>query len=197
MFLSEICRMKIVIIDNYDSFTYNLAHMIEKIAKQSVSIIRNDEEAILNKVEKFDKIILSPGPGLPENNGLLIPLIKRYANSKSILGVCLGHQAIGLTFGCQLKNMKQVVHGESRNVLQLTQDKFFAGIPNQFQVGRYHSWLIHKPTISDQIEIILTDDKGEIMAIRHKTCNIYGIQFHPESVLTQYGDNLVQNWLNL
>ena len=197
MFLSEICRMKIVIIDNYDSFTYNLAHMIEKIAKQSVSIIRNDEEAILNKVEKFDKIILSPGPGLPENNGLLIPLIKRYANSKSILGVCLGHQAIGLTFGCQLKNMKQVVHGESRNVLQLTQDKIFAGIPNQFQVGRYHSWLIHKPTISDQIEIILTDDKGEIMAIRHKTCNIYGIQFHPESVLTQYGDNLVQNWLNL
>lgn len=192
--------MNILVFDNYDSFTYNLVHLVEKIIHAKVTVKRNDQIA-LEDVSAFDKIILSPGPGVPTEAGLLLPLIKAYAASKSILGVCLGHQAIGEAFGGKLVNLSTVYHGIATPI-QLTnqrQNKYnndlFDGFENEFIVGRYHSWVISEDEFPEELEITARDKHNYIMALQHKTFDVQGVQFHPESVLTQDGEKMLQNWL--
>ena len=186
---------KIVIIDNYDSFTYNLAHLVKELGAE-VSVYRNDQFE-LSQLEAFDKIILSPGPGIPSEAGLLLEVIKAYAGKKPILGVCLGHQAIGEVFGGQLENLSEVFHGVAIEGTQLGNDEIFAGLPNRITMGRYHSWVVSKKDFPNCLAITAEDDAGQIMALRHKTYDVRGIQFHPESVLTPDGRTMLQNWLNL
>ena len=191
--------MKILVFDNYDSFTYNLVHLVEKIIHEKVEVHRNDQIP-LEKVKEYDKIILSPGPGIPEEAGLLLPLIKEYASSKSILGVCLGHQAIGEAFGGKLINLSSVFHGVATPVkiksekLKVKND-LFEGLPNELEVGRYHSWVVSKEDFPNELEITAEDENGMIMALQHKTYDVQGVQFHPESVLTPKGEDLMRNWL--
>lgn len=194
--------MRILVFDNYDSFTYNLVHLVEKIIGGSVEVFRND--AIdLERVNDFDRIILSPGPGIPSEAGLLQPLIRAYAATKPILGVCLGHQAIGEVFGGQLRNLDKVYHGVATPV-QVLDDKrqsahaadLFAGLPSGLQVGRYHSWVVDTVGFPDDVlEVTAVDDNGYIMALRHRQYNVQGVQFHPESVLTPQGEQIMVNWL--
>ncbi len=191
--------MKILIFDNYDSFTYNLVHVVEKIIHGKVDVFRNDKIA-LEKINDYDKIILSPGPGLPAESGLLLALIKEYASSKSILGVCLGHQAIGEVFGGTLVNLSTVYHGVATNIeikQERTQSKndVFNELPDEMEVGRYHSWIVSKENFPGVLEITAEDAKGYIMALRHKTYDVQGVQFHPESVLTPLGEKMMRNWL--
>ena len=186
---------KIVIIDNYDSFTYNLAHLVKELGAE-VTVYRNDQFE-LSQLEAFDKIILSPGPGIPSEAGLLLEVIKAYAGKKPILGVCLGHQAIGEVFGGQLENLSEVFHGVAIEGTQLGNDEIFAGLPNRITMGRYHSWVVRKKDFPNCLIITAEDDAGQIMALRHKTLDVRGIQFHPESVLTPDGRTMLQNWLNL
>jgi anthranilate synthase component 2 len=201
--------MKILVFDNYDSFTYNLVHLVEKIIHEKVDVFRNDQIA-LEDVKKYDKIILSPGPGLPVEAGLLLPLIKEYASTKSILGVCLGHQAIGEVFGGKLENLSNVYHGvatEMRIVNRQTSNvndsrftihdsrNLFNGLPASFTAGRYHSWIVSKENFPDELEITAEDENGYIMAMQHKTYDVQGVQFHPESVLTPMGEQILKNWL--
>ncbi|MDP4129861.1 MAG: aminodeoxychorismate/anthranilate synthase component II [Bacteroidota bacterium] len=194
--------MKILVFDNYDSFTYNLVHLVEKIIGEPVDVFRNDQIS-MEKVDQYDKIILSPGPGLPSEAGLLLTLIKQYAPSKSILGVCLGHQAIGEAFGGRLLNLSTVYHGVALPVEILHREEadqpqnadLFAGIPDQFPAGRYHSWVIDPVGFPDALEITAKDANGHIMAIRHRKYDVLGVQFHPESVLTPEGETLMRNWL--
>lgn len=231
--------MKILVFDNYDSFTYNLVHLVEKILHQKVDVYRNDQIP-LEKVKEYDKIILSPGPGIPEEAGLLLPLIKEYASSKSILGVCLGHQAIGQAFGGKLVNLSKVYHGvatkialvnretlnvngessiangqpdvhkeDIRAVSRLTsfdenitsetssaiKQPLFAGLPKEFTVGRYHSWVVSEEGFPAELEITARDESGMIMGLQHKTYDVQGVQFHPESVLTPDGEVIMRNWL--
>ena len=193
--------MKILIFDNYDSFTYNLVHLVEKITHEKVDVFRNDQIA-LEKVKNYDKIILSPGPGIPSEAGLLLPLIKEYASTKCILGVCLGHQAIGEAFGGKLTNLSTVFHGVATpikvNGQQSTvNSNLFAGLPETFEAGRYHSWIIDKENFPAELEITAEDDNGFIMALQHKTYDLQGVQFHPESVLTPDGEKIMRNWLSL
>lgn len=189
--------MKILVFDNYDSFTYNLVHLVEKIMHQKVDVFRNDEIA-LEKVKEYDKIILSPGPGIPEEAGLLLPLIKEYASTRSILGVCLGHQAIGQVFGGTLVNLSTVYHGVATNCqLSTINSQLFKGLPGRFAVGRYHSWVISKEGFPDELEITAEDDNGLIMGLQHKTYDVQGVQFHPESVLTPGGETIMRNWLKM
>jgi len=193
--------MKILIFDNYDSFTYNLVHLVEKITHEKVDVFRNDQIA-LEKVKDYDKIILSPGPGIPSEAGLLLPLIKEYASTKCILGVCLGHQAIGEAFGGKLTNLSTVFHGVATpikvNGQQSTvNSNLFAGLPETFEAGRYHSWIIDKENFPAELEITAEDDNGFIMALQHKTYDLQGVQFHPESVLTPDGEKIMRNWLSL
>ena len=191
--------MKILVFDNYDSFTYNLVHLVEKITHEKVEVYRNDQIP-MEKVNDYDKIILSPGPGIPEKAGLLLPLIKEYASSKSILGVCLGHQAIGQAFGGQLINLSSVFHGVATPVkvksekLKVKSD-LFADLPEVLEVGRYHSWVVSKEDFPDQLEITAEDENGMIMGLQHKTYDVQGVQFHPESVLTPKGEDIMRNWL--
>lgn len=188
--------MKILIFDNYDSFTYNLVHAVKSLGYINVDVIRNDE-IDLDEVEEYDKIILSPGPGIPEEAGLLLPLIRRYAATKSILGVCLGHQAIGLVFGAKLENIPQVFHGVQTPVGIIAEDYIFDGIPCEFAAGRYHSWIVSQTDFPGQtLEITATDKDKCIMALKHKTWDVHGVQFHPESILTPEGINIVKNFLN-
>jgi anthranilate synthase component 2 len=188
--------MKILIFDNYDSFTYNLVHVVEKIIHGKVDVYRNDKIA-LEKMKEYDKIILSPGPGLPEESGLLLPLIKEYAATKSILGVCLGHQAIGESFDGKLINLSTVYHGVATTCKLLTNDEpMFQGLPDEFEAGRYHSWIVSKENFPDVLEITAEDENGYIMALRHKKYDVKGVQFHPESVLTPMGEKIMRNWLN-
>jgi anthranilate synthase component 2 len=192
--------MKILVFDNYDSFTYNLVHLVEKITRQKVDVFRNDEIA-LEKVADYDKIILSPGPGIPEEAGLLLPLIKMYAPTKSILGVCLGHQAIGQAFGGNLTNLSTVYHGVATKIQvdskQMTDDRsLFRSLPQEIEVGRYHSWVIDVTGFPADLEITATDENGFVMALKHKTYDVQGVQFHPESVLTPDGETIIRNWLN-
>jgi anthranilate synthase component 2 len=187
--------MRILVFDNYDSFTYNLVHLVEKIMPVKVEVFRNDEIP-LEKVKNYDKIILSPGPGIPEEAGLLLPLIKEYAATKPILGVCLGHQAVGEAFGGTLINLSEVYHGVALPCKLLTDNcKLFAGMPDRFDVGRYHSWVVSKEALPAALEITAEDDNGYIMAMQHKTYDIQGVQFHPESVLTPMGEVIMRNWL--
>ncbi|HVX50128.1 MAG TPA: aminodeoxychorismate/anthranilate synthase component II [Chitinophagaceae bacterium] len=186
--------MKILVFDNYDSFTYNLVHLVEKIMHQKVDVYRNDQVPLEN-VKAYDKIILSPGPGIPEEAGLLLPLIKEYASSKSILGVCLGHQAIGQSFGGKLVNLTTVYHGVATKISVNKNSNLFEGLPGEFTVGRYHSWVVSEDGFPAGLEITARDENGMIMGLRHKTYDVQGVQFHPESVLTPDGETIMRNWL--
>ncbi len=189
--------MKILVFDNYDSFTYNLVHLVEKITGEKPDVYRNDE-ITLDEVEKYDRIILSPGPGIPDEAGLLLPLIKRYASSKPILGVCLGHQAIGQAFGAGLINLETVYHGVATKMIQSEKRSgLFSGLENEFDAGRYHSWIIDKKTLPAEFEITAEDENGYIMAMQHKDFDLQSVQFHPESVLTPAGERILRNWLGL
>lgn len=197
--------MKIVIIDNYDSFTYNLSHLVKELGAE-VTVYRNDQFE-MSQLEEFDKIILSPGPGIPSEAGLLLDVIKTYAGKKPILGVCLGHQAIGEAFGGELSNLADVFHGVAtegsvvaldngvKNSEGVVVDSIFAGLTNRITMGRYHSWVVSKENFPDCLEITAESDEGQIMALRHKELDIRGIQFHPESVLTTEGRTMISNWL--
>ena len=185
--------MKIVIIDNYDSFTYNLAHLVKELGVE-VTVYRNDQFE-LPQLEKFDKIILSPGPGIPSEAGLLLDVIRTYAGKKPMLGVCLGHQAIGEAFGAKLTNLSDVFHGVATEGTQFGNDTIFAGLPKRIVMGRYHSWVVSKDGLPECLEVTAESDEGQIMALRHKTLDIHGIQFHPESVLTPEGKTMIGNWL--
>jgi anthranilate synthase component II len=195
--------MKILVFDNYDSFTYNLVHLVEKIIGDRVDVFRNDQIS-LDEVKAYDKIILSPGPGLPSEAGLLLPLIKQYAESKSILGVCLGHQAIGEIFGGKLVNLSKVYHGVASPVHIISQERqlapvdtdLFHGLSDGFMAGRYHSWVIDPIGFPKELEVTATDANGHIMALRHRTYDVLGVQFHPESVLTPDGEKIMRNWLS-
>ncbi|MBZ4190268.1 anthranilate synthase component II [Niabella beijingensis] len=187
--------MKLLVFDNYDSFTYNLVHMVEKILHQKVDVYRNDQLP-LEEVKQYDKIILSPGPGIPVESGLLLPLIREYAATKSILGVCLGQQAIGEVFGGTLYNLPNVYHGVATNCNIIRRSgNLFTDMPDQFEIGRYHSWVVSRENFPEELEITAVDDQDMIMGLRHKTYDVQGVQFHPESVLTPMGETIIRNWL--
>lgn len=186
----------ILLLDNYDSFTYNLLHVVKELGATQVEVFRNDEIA-LEEVERFDKIILSPGPGIPEEAGLLLPVIRKYAATKSILGVCLGHQAIGEAFGAALENLTDVYHGVQTPVSILKEDVLFKGLGREIAVGRYHSWVVSRENFPDCLEITAESREGQIMALRHRSYDVHGIQFHPESVLTPQGKEIIRNFLTL
>ncbi len=187
--------MKILVLDNYDSFTYNLVHYILEIADASVSVFRNDAIS-LEAVAEYDVIILSPGPGLPADAGIMPALIKQYAGKKSILGVCLGHQAIGEAFGGDLHNLTSVYHGLETPVdIAVPDSVLFADIPSPFMAGRYHSWVVQPEELPEELMVTATAEDGSIMAMRHREFSIYGVQFHPESVMTPYGKKMLANFL--
>ena len=184
---------KIVVIDNYDSFTYNLVHYLEDLNCQ-VIVFRNDEFDI-DELQPFDKILLSPGPGIPDEAGLLKEVIKTYASSKSILGVCLGQQAIGEVFGGTLTNLEKVYHGVATNVtITNPDDVLFKDLPSEFEVGRYHSWVVSNDNFPNDLIITSVDENGQIMSLKHTTLDVRGVQFHPESVLTPNGKKILENW---
>lgn len=186
--------IKILLFDNYDSFTYNLVHVIKSLGYENVDVYRNDKIE-LSQINQYDKIILSPGPGLPSEAGLMMQLIKEYAEKKSILGVCLGHQAIAEHFGATLENIPTVFHGVQTAIKIMGDDNIFAGLPNEILAGRYHSWIVSKTNFPDELEIIAEDNAGTIMALKHKKYNLHGVQFHPESILTPDGAHIIQNFL--
>ena len=189
--------MKILVLDNYDSFTFNLVHILKELSRGPVSVYRNDEIK-LEEIENYDKIVISPGPGIPDQAGITKNMIKHFAPSKSILGVCLGCQAIAEVFGGRLNNLKQVYHGVATNMKVLDKnDRIFKDIPENFPAGRYHSWVIDEDSLPAELKITVKDDHGIIMAISHIEYDVKGVQFHPESILTDYGKQMLHNWLNL
>ena len=191
---NNIYKMKILLFDNYDSFTYNLLHILKELGAD-VEVHRNDKIS-LEEIERFDKILLSPGPGIPEEAGILLPLIRRYAPTKSILGVCLGEQAIGEVFGATLINLTDVHHGVCSDIRIVAKDPIFEGLEPGIRVGRYHSWAVSKENFPDCLEITAVDtEEGQIMGLRHREYDVRGIQFHPESVLTPKGKTIIENWL--
>jgi len=187
---------KILIIDNYDSFTYNLVHLVNEIGLQC-EVWRNDKFNI-SDVDDYDRIILSPGPGIPAEAGLLLEVIEKYSPTKSIFGVCLGQQAIAEVFGGKLYNLSQPMHGIATPILVTDkQEKLFVGLPESFKVGRYHSWVVDEKAIPDTLEVTAIDEEdNSVMALRHKQFDVRGVQFHPESILTEFGKELMQNWLS-
>lgn len=188
---------KLLLVDNYDSFTYNIAGIIRSFGDINITVKKNNDLNI-EEVNQYDQIILSPGPGLPSEAGIMQEIIIRYAKTKKILGICLGHQGIGEAFNCRLINLKVKYHGRSSTVLisDPTQ-KIFSNIPIKFQGGRYHSWVISNEELSDDIIVIATDKIGSIMAIKHKQFDVTGVQFHPESILTDCGEKMLRNWVYL
>ncbi len=184
---------KILLIDNYDSFTYNLLHLIKSLGYEAD--VRRNDAITIEEVEAYDKIVLSPGPGIPSEAGLLLEIIRHFASTKSILGVCLGHQAIGEVFGATLVNLSEVHHGVASQINVICDDILFKGMDSSFEAGRYHSWAVSPIGFPDELEVTALDTSGEIMALRHKTCDVRGVQFHPESVLTPSGSMIMQNWL--
>ncbi len=189
--------MKILVLDNYDSFTYNLVHLLRELTAESIDVFKNDE-ITPEEIEKYDKILISPGPGLPDQAGITKKMITRFASSKSIFGVCLGCQAIGEAFGGSLINLNTVYHGVETKIIVLNRDeKLFTGIPDTFTAGRYHSWVLDETNLPHDITITAKDEEGSIMAICHKTMDVRGVQFHPESIMTKYGRQIVKNWLNI
>ena len=186
--------IKVLVIDNYDSFTYNLVHYLEDL-KCDVTVLRNDK-LTLDNVEPFDKIVLSPGPGIPDEAGLLKPIIKAYAPTKSILGVCLGQQAIGEVFGGSLINLDEVYHGVATKVnICVDDDVLYKGLEKRIDVGRYHSWVVN-PNLPNVLEATSFDENGQVMSLRHKTYDVKGVQYHPESVLTPDGKKILENWIS-
>ena len=185
--------MKVIIIDNYDSFTFNLFHLVKQLGADCATV-RNDQFH-LSDLNAFDRILLSPGPGIPSEAGLLLDVIRTYAGRKPILGVCLGHQAIAEAFGAHLENLTDVFHGVQTPIRLCAEDPLFAGLPSEFPVGRYHSWVVSLQGLPCCIEVTAESPEGQIMALRHRTFDIRGIQFHPESVLTPDGPSILRNWL--
>lgn len=187
--------MKTIIIDNYDSFTYNLAHLASMLGADA-DVVRNDRFA-LGVIEQYDNIILSPGPGIPSEAGRMPDVIKHYSGRKPILGVCLGHQAIAEAFGATLTNLTEVFHGVQTDCRIVRHDKLLEGLPETIKVGRYHSWVVNPDNLPSCIEVTAVSPEGHIMALHHRTMDIYGIQFHPESVLTPCGEQIMRNFLNI
>ncbi|WP_051884777.1 anthranilate synthase component II [Chryseobacterium luteum] len=186
---------KVLVFDNYDSFTYNLVQIIERILDQKVDVIRNDQ-ITLEEIGKYDKIILSPGPGIPEEAGILLELIREYAPSKSILGVCLGQQAIAEAFGGNLINLSEIFHGVATSAEFVKENtKIFKNLVSGMEVGRYHSWAVNPEGFPEELEITAVDKDGMIMALQHKTYDVHGVQFHPESILTPDGEVIIRNFL--
>ncbi len=186
--------MKILVFDNYDSFTYNLVQLIKEQSNASVEVFRNDEIP-LEAVKAYDKILLSPGPGIPSESGLLLPLIKEYAATKSIFGVCLGQQAIAEAFGGSLTNLSKVYHGIATPVELIAESILFEGLPTSFNVGRYHSWVVNESDLPSSLKVTSKDSEGYIMSLEHKEFDVKGVQYHPESVLTPEGAKIIANWL--
>ena len=187
--------MKILVLDNYDSFTYNLVHYLEEILNESVDVFRNDEIS-LDDVNRYDKIVLSPGPGVPDEAGIMKALIKRYGPTKPILGVCLGCQAIGEVFGGSISNMNKVYHGVATPVtLTEKADYIFNGLPKTFNAGRYHSWVVNKHDLPKELVVTCEDADGLVMGVMHTKYDVRGVQFHPESVLTEHGKEMIKNWV--
>ena len=188
---------RVLVIDNYDSFTYNLVHLVKAIGGSEVEVRRNDKLAV-SDAAAFDKILLSPGPGLPMEAGLMPEIVREYAASKPILGICLGHQCIGEIFGARLENMSDVVHGKGVEIRVTAPDEpLFAGVPQSFVGGRYHSWLVSKQGLPECLRVTAADAKGDIMALSHRSYDVRGLQFHPESVLTDVGERIMRNWLGV
>jgi anthranilate synthase component 2 len=187
--------MRLLILDNYDSFTYNLVHLIEKVSRIPFDIIKNDGISI-SEIAAYDKILLSPGPGLPSEAGIMPLVLKEYSSIKSIFGVCLGMQAIGEAFSSPLKNLPTVFHGMATPVMLLEEDILFQHVPKKFKVGRYHSWVIDENKISPDLIITCKDENGLIMAVKHKNYDVRGVQFHPESILSEHGETIIKNWLS-
>ena len=186
---------RILVLDNYDSFTYNLVHLIEKVCDDEIEVHRNDKIDI-EEVSRFDKILLSPGPGIPSEAGILLELIKKYASTKSIFGICLGQQAIAEAFGGTIVNLENVFHGVATPVNILVKDSIFENAPDRFKVGRYHSWVVDKNNFPESLEITAVDEFNHVMALRHKLFDVRAVQFHPESVLTEHGELIMKNWIN-
>ena len=187
--------MRILLLDNYDSFTYNLLHLVEKISPHTVDVFKNDKIS-LDQIQTYHKIILSPGPGIPKNAGIMPQLLKHFSATKSIFGVCLGMQAIAENFQSPLRNLNTVFHGLATPLHIQNNDPLFKNCPNVFNVGRYHSWVIDETQITNVLTVTATDNQGLIMAIRHQSFDICGVQFHPESILSEYGETILYNWLN-
>jgi len=190
-------KKKVIIIDNYDSFTYNLVHIVEEVLGHEVDVVRNDEFE-LEDIEVYEYIILSPGPGVPEEAGLLKDVIRRYGAHKKIFGVCLGLQAIGEVYGATLRNLDQVHHGQ-RTIMHQTEitSPLFEGIPRDFYAGRYHSWVIDRSSDTSALQVTARGSEEEIMAAHHKSYQVHGVQFHPESIMTDEGKLMITNFLNL
>ncbi|OON65802.1 anthranilate synthase component II [Hymenobacter sp. CRA2] len=188
--------MNILVFDNYDSFTYNLVQVLRELGYGEQLTVRRNDQLDLDEVDAYDAVLLSPGPGIPSEAGLMPELIRRYAPTKRILGVCLGHQGIAESFGAELVNLTDVHHGvASEATVAEADERLFQGLPERFRVGRYHSWAVKPGSLPECIEATAYDDEGEIMALRHKTYDVRGVQFHPESVLTEHGHQLLKNWL--
>lgn len=186
---------KVLVFDNYDSFTYNLVQMIERILQIKVDVVKNDE-ITLEEIDQYDKIVLSPGPGIPEEAGILLELIKKYASTKSILGVCLGQQAIAEAFGGSLINLSEIFHGVATSAEIIKQEtKIFKDLQSGIEVGRYHSWVVNPKDFPEELEVTAVDKDGMIMALQHKTYDVHGVQFHPESILTPEGEVIIRNFL--
>ena len=185
--------MRIAVIDNYDSFTYNLVHLVKSLGVE-VDVFRNDQFQ-LSSLELYDKFLLSPGPGIPGEAGLLLEVIKTYAPRKPILGICLGHQAIGEVFGGRLVRLRQVYHGVATPCEQMMDEPLFADLPRHFEVGRYHSWVVSREDFPDCLQVTALSSDGQVMALRHKQYDVRGLQFHPESVLTPLGGTILSNWI--
>lgn len=187
--------MKILVLDNYDSFTYNLVHYLEELAGQEVAVFRNDHITV-QEAAQYDKIVLSPGPGIPDEAGILKPLIKELGPTHSILGVCLGCQAIAEVFGGSIRNLSKVYHGVATPVMVTDQDEIlYKSIPTKFLAGRYHSWVVNEPDLPENLIITSRDEQYQIMGLRHSRYDVRGVQFHPESILTEHGKTMIKNWL--
>ncbi|MCR9181646.1 MAG: aminodeoxychorismate/anthranilate synthase component II [Flavobacteriaceae bacterium] len=185
--------MKILVIDNYDSFVYNIVHYLENLDVKQVHVVKNDKFE-LDLINSYDKIVLSPGPGIPKDAGLMPQVIREFGATKPILGVCLGHQAIAESFGGMLHNLESPLHGIASQVEVIQEDYLFKNIPKQFHIGHYHSWVV-KPQLPIGLEVLAKDGYGNIMALKHSSFDLRGVQFHPESVLTEHGHQLLENWI--
>ncbi len=186
--------MKILVIDNYDSFVFNLVHMLYSLGVNEIDVVKNDH-VDLSTIGNYDKILLSPGPGVPKDAGLMPEVIRQMYSEKSILGVCLGHQALAESFGGTLVNLEEPLHGVASSISFLEEDYLFQNTPKQFNIGHYHSWVVKGDDLPGSLEVIAKDEQGNIMALRHRLHDIRGVQFHPESVLTEFGKTIIENWI--
>jgi anthranilate synthase component 2 len=188
---------RILVLDNYDSFTYNLVHIIRELGFSEILDVFRNDRIDLDKVDAYTDILLSPGPGVPKDAGIMPDLIRRYASNKNILGVCLGHQAIGEAFGGKLFNLPEVYHGVTTPIFVSGDPQFYRNIPDEFTVCRYHSWVISKESFPEELDITSEDKNGQIMGIQHKQYNVRGVQYHPESIMTEHGKEMISNWLSV